>query len=1252
MSCAPKFDILILLETHHTEFEDIQTLLHGYSGNIETLHTGKADGDPYAGILVLVNNQLRVTHQNVVLPGRIINFGVKSGEDNFNISAVYGYTGVKANRENLALMTGLLSERHEMSHFNMVLGDFNFVDDDLDRTNSRKLGMNPTDKILSPVWTEFINKIDISDPFRTRNPKKRMFSYIHSQGNAKSRLDRVYINEERCDSILHYKHIPTRFTKAHRILAFTVSGPNRRGPGFWKMNTSVIPDNAYDLLIDKAICDVRALNIADPIERWLVLIETVRIETQVYCSRKKSIERRVRALCEKNIEILEQNPLLSTNPCLQEDYSYFLERLNTWHKKQIDGHMVRIKTQPKLEHGEPNIAFFAGLEKKSAQKKCIQQLKGRDGVTKTNTEDIINIANDFYTDLFDTKPTDSQTADKLLRNIRKKVSSGDKATLDDVITKKELELAVMKLQKGKSPGPDGIPAEFYQTFWSRIQDMYLDFVNSVKVHYFPGEKNTSVTTIIYKNRGDPYLLINYRPIALMNVDVKILTKLLSMRLAKVLPSIIHESQSAVYGRTIGNTVHMVRDIIDLANREDEGAALLFLDQEKAFDRVNHTFLSKVLQGFGFGSSFVHWINILYANASTQIDVNGFLTSGIRLKSGVRQGCPLSPLLYVLVIEILALQLRANPNIIGFTIEGERIISSHYADDAVIKITQNTCFKEVYKELVDYESASGARINYDKSQGLWLGKWRGRDDDPFRGLYPDAHKTIKWTSGNVKYLGVYVGNDDPALQTFTEIVPKMLKKLHFWKPLRLPLLAKARVIEIYIASKLWYAANFYPIPLSLTNEIDRAFLDYINFPRETNNVSRVEMEKLRERGGIKLINTQLKSMTPKVHWLIRLITDDNLKFQRSLFNSIIGIQKGNLTGEDLIFVEPSYIQNHLILSNTFYREAFSGMSKLNTWKHFADIHNEHLFFNRIFTTTVDDEVHEKTLRPFFGNHALTGIHTYGDLLNAEKTPLAPRLLAVIRRKISSITHIRDSSPLSSSVRTWSDGTDHPLLAVTQKLIYSELILLKSRDHFSATKWNLDRLCSHIDWDCVWDSLHQQFFTEEIKSTVWDQIHLNYYTTYNYNKWHNELNPCPLCRKIPEDVFHIILDCSFVKVMWKRIEKTILQILPVPPSEHEKAFGIQPSCKDERDPTILRNWVTFSMRHYIMLEERRAFYRNGSSPQTIPKFFTRFNKYAQEELHLKKLLFDHRGLPKRFEDIVTTNNAVAFLADNQYVWVDIM
>merc|ERR1711973_998573 len=153
---------------------------------------------------------------------------------------------------------------------------------------------------------------------------------------------------------------------------------------------------------------------------------------------------------------------------------------------------------------------------------------------------------------------------------------------------------------------------------------------------------------------------------------------------------------------------------------------------------------------GFGDYFIQWIELLYSNASTKININGFLTDPIPLKCGVRQGCPLSALLYVLVIEILALQLRANPNIVGFTIQGEKIISSHYADDAVIKITQNKCFKEVYKELKDYEQATGAKINYEKTVGLWVGKWRGRTDNPFEDIEPDQTIGIRWTSNNVRY----------------------------------------------------------------------------------------------------------------------------------------------------------------------------------------------------------------------------------------------------------------------------------------------------------------------------------------------------------------------------------------------------------------------------------------------------------------------------------------------------------------------
>ena len=115
---------------------------------------------------------------------------------------------------------------------------------------------------------------------------------------------------------------------------------------------------------------------------------------------------------------------------------------------------------------------------------------------------------------------------------------------------------------------------------------------------------------------------------------------------------------------------MGRDLIDLANQNDDTAAFIFLDQEKAFDRVNHGFLFRTMEAFGIGENFISWVSNIYSNASSMVSINGFFSEKIPLRRGVRQGCPLSALLYVLVIEILALQLRLNPNM-GFTIEGEK-----------------------------------------------------------------------------------------------------------------------------------------------------------------------------------------------------------------------------------------------------------------------------------------------------------------------------------------------------------------------------------------------------------------------------------------------------------------------------------------------------------------------------------------------------------------------------------------------------
>ena len=175
----------------------------------------------------------------------------------------------------------------------------------------------------------------------------------------------------------------------------------------------------------------------------------------------------------------------------------------------------------------------------------------------------------------------------------------------------------------------------------------------------------SVASLLYKDKGDLDDLANYRPISLINSDVKLITKVLTERLKHVLPTIIHHSQTAIDSRKIDHSIHMIRDLIDYANEQNMDACLLFIDQEKAFDRVNHDFLFKIMETFGFGPRFINWIKTIYSNASMSVKVNGFLTDTIPILRGVCHGNPLSFYLYILASEILSVQLRVNENIVPF-----------------------------------------------------------------------------------------------------------------------------------------------------------------------------------------------------------------------------------------------------------------------------------------------------------------------------------------------------------------------------------------------------------------------------------------------------------------------------------------------------------------------------------------------------------------------------------------------------------
>ena len=180
-----------------------------------------------------------------------------------------------------------------------------------------------------------------------------------------------------------------------------------------------------------------------------------------------------------------------------------------------------------------------------------------------------------------------------------------RSVLSAPLTKCVLKRIIIKLSENKTPGIDGIHAEFYIELWPVIADELLELYNYVlQTGYLCTSQRRAIINILPKNNDTNYIW-NYRPISLLCVDYKILAKLLSERIKKVLNKIIHSKQfCAVPGRTINQCNMELRDIIYYANQENLEMAIMNLDWYKAFDTVSIEFVLKIFEKIGFGENFI------------------------------------------------------------------------------------------------------------------------------------------------------------------------------------------------------------------------------------------------------------------------------------------------------------------------------------------------------------------------------------------------------------------------------------------------------------------------------------------------------------------------------------------------------------------------------------------------------------------------------------------------------------------------
>ena len=339
-----------------------------------------------------------------------------------------------------------------------------------------------------------------------------------------------------------------------------------------------------------------------------------------------------------------------------------------------------------IEEGEKPTQYFFRLKQKRAEKNSFDSVLDADGNEKTSQSDIEGVFVDFYRDLFAKDDSiDMQIQTDLIDGLEHSLTDIERASCEGLFTKDELFSALKGLQTGKSPGSDGLPTEFCLAFWDDLGDFLVLVLNKrYRLGVLTYSQRESLLRLLYKN-DDRRLPKNWRPISLLNTDYKLASKAITERLKPVMSSIVHRDQTCgIVGHSIFSNLQLIRDTLDMIDKTDEPGILVTLDQEKAFDRVDHDFLMRTLGKFGFGPSFCHWVSIFYNHVFSRIICNSNLFMPFFLRRGVRQGCPLSPLLYVLMSEVLSTQVQKCKEIEGFRLpgaEGLQFKVSQYGDDA-------------------------------------------------------------------------------------------------------------------------------------------------------------------------------------------------------------------------------------------------------------------------------------------------------------------------------------------------------------------------------------------------------------------------------------------------------------------------------------------------------------------------------------------------------------------------------------------
>ena len=1130
--------------------------------------------------------------------GRWVALTIKLDNAIFIVCNVYGFNSHASNSilfRDLSNKLKNMKDKYKDAYI-ILSGDLNECPNDLeDRFPPRVTHSPQGNNLISSLCSD----LSLSDAWRFFNPNLKDFTWSNRSLTLKSRIDLFLISSSCLQFVKEIKHIYAPLTDHKQIiLKLGTNQDSNAMRGYWKFNNSLLADESFNNSVKQLVKDVFHDNSnKDYGKVWEYFKFQVRL---IAIKRSKELKKERNTL---EADLMNNLSLLLSKETTSSDDEIELRALQI----QLDniyldiakGAFIRSRAKW-LEEGERNTSYFFALEKRNAKRKSLTALN-IDGKVCQDPKVISNFVTNFYGKLYESNFNQNKCSifiDKIKQYIPP-ISDDLRVRCDSELLSSEIQKALFSMQKGKSPGVDGLSVSFYVHFWDFIRIPLLNMYNEcISNSELTTTMKQGVISLIPKPDKDSLFIDNWRPITLLNIDYKILASVYANRLKTGLDAIIGETQTGfMKNRHISGNIRLVLDLIDYADNINSDAFILFLDFYKAFDTIEHKFLIETIKTFGFGSNFSNVVSMFYKDINSSAIIKYNTSQRFQINRGVRQGCNFSPFLFILVTELLAINILKNVSFEGINIFGRELKMSQLADDTTIFLKDQNQLGPALDLVDQFSDASGLKLNRAKCELL-----------PLHNCVDKVINNIP-VKDTVKYLGIYVTRDMTTRQdlNFSNRLQKTKMIFNCWLQRDLSILGRVLLSKAEGLSRFVYPSLSLWVKDSTAKNVSKAFIDFI-WKNRSHRLKKDVISNSRAEGGLETLDFLDTINTFKITWLKKCILNpESIYFfiPNFIFNKLGGLDfllRCNFIPDRLPVKLSNFHQQALMAWKMSFVHNFSPHKCLLWNNGQICVRNKSLFLNKWFQKNInhvicffDDSGNVLSYEHFMA------FHNFPIPFREYKSVLGAIPNGIIQLIKSDLTQGEWSIEESSLML---NGTNLLDKKCSNKHIRQSIQRTKSVVPRGKFYWR--SLIMDIDWKKAWLLPYKFCISNKVREVHFKLLH-NIYPTNSYlAKFTDSDAACRFCVTEDDSAQHIFFECNIAKKFWSELESHVFQPVNLHYSLSLKDVICYYCNSEDSNIDFLLNFLILHGKYFI----HKQFFA-----KTLPNF-THF--LAELKLHLKSLL----------------------------------